>query len=55
MLVTIAVAVRLLRLAARTRKAPELLLGLSLLLPIAGYAGMVVAAVRGGGLPPRSG
>ncbi len=53
-LVTIAVAVRLLRLAARTHKAPELLLGVSLLLPMAGYAGMVVAAVRAGGTPPRS-
>ncbi len=37
-LVAGAAAARLLALAARTRKAPELLLGLSLLLPLAGLA-----------------
>jgi hypothetical protein len=43
-----AAAVRMLALAARTRKAPELLLGLSMLLPLAGFATMVAAAAIGG-------
>jgi hypothetical protein len=47
-------AARLLGLAARTRKAPELLLGLSLLLPLTGFATMVVAAKVGGDTPSRS-
>ncbi|MDI1478662.1 hypothetical protein [Polyangium sp. y55x31] len=50
-LVTAAVAVRLLGLAARTRKAPELLLGLSMLLPLVGYSIQVSSAVTRGGTP----
>jgi len=43
----------MLALAARTRKAPEFLLGLSLVLPIVGYATMVVTTRAAGGEPPR--
>ncbi|WP_282422831.1 hypothetical protein [Polyangium sp. 15x6] len=50
-LVAAAVAARLLGLAARTRKAPELLLGLSMLLPLVGYSIQVTSAVTRGGAP----
>jgi hypothetical protein len=50
-LVAAAVAARLLGLAVRTRKAPELLLGLSMFLPLAGYSIMVTSAVARGGQP----
>lgn len=53
-LVMSAAAVRLLWLSANTRKAPELLLGLSLSLPLSGYALMVAGALRAGGKPPPS-
>ncbi len=47
------VAVRLLGLAARTRRTPELLLGLSIALPLAGYMFGVVGAAVGAGVPAR--
>ncbi|TKC95283.1 hypothetical protein [Polyangium fumosum] len=50
-LVAAAVAARLLGLAMRTRKAPEFLLGLSMLLPLVGYSIQVTSAVTRGGAP----
>ena len=47
------VSARLLGLAARTRRTPELFLGLSIALPLAGYTFGVVGAVVGRGVPAR--
>lgn len=52
-LVSGAVCARTLGLAARTRRAPELLLGLSFLLQLGGYAAMIAAAALHRGAPPR--
>ncbi len=46
-------AARLLGLAARTRRTPELLLGLSIALPLVGYMFGVAGAVVGRGVPAR--
>lgn len=46
------VSARLLVLAARTRLIPELLLGLSTALPLAGFTFGFVGAAVGGGVPP---
>jgi hypothetical protein len=46
--------VRTLRVAARTRRAPELLFGLSFLFQLLGYAAVVVAAAASQGPPPRA-
>lgn len=45
------VSARLLRLAARTRRTPELLLGLSTALPLLGFTFGFVGAAVGGGIP----
>jgi hypothetical protein len=46
-------SVRLLMLAARTRRSPELLLGLSIALPLVGYTFGVGGAAIGAGVPSR--
>lgn len=46
-------AARLLGLAARTRRTPELFLGLSIAFPLAGYMFGVAGAVVGRGVPAR--
>ena len=52
--VSAAVCARTLRLAAVTKKPPELLIGLSTLLQLLGYAAMVIAAAATVGPPPRA-
>lgn len=47
------VAARLLGLAARTRRTPELLLGLSMALPVAGYTFGFLCAAASHGIPPK--
>lgn len=47
------VSARLLRLAARTRRLPELLLGLSMAFPLAGYTFGFLVASANQGVPPR--
>lgn len=47
------VSARLLGLAARTRRTPELLLGLSMALPLTGYTFAFLGAVAGHGVPPK--